>query len=55
MGSTVSLRIEAPDSEPVGFRGEVVHLQQVPGEDEPVFDVGIRFVDADEAAPTPKA
>jgi diguanylate cyclase (GGDEF)-like protein len=55
MGSTVSLRIEAPDARPVGFRGEVVHLQQVPGEEEPLFDVGIRFVDADEAARPPKA
>ncbi len=51
MGSTVSLLIETPDAEPVGFRGEVVHLQPVPGEDEPVFDVGIRFVDPDEASP----
>jgi diguanylate cyclase (GGDEF)-like protein len=51
MGSTVSLLIEAPDAEPVGYRGEVVHLQPVPGEDEPVFDVGIRFVDPDETAP----
>ena len=58
MGSTVSLLIETPDAEPVGFRGEVVHLQPVPGEDEPAFDVGIRFVDPDEASPasrTPKA
>ena len=53
MGSTVSLLIETPDAEPVGFRGEVVHLQPVPGEDEPVFDVGIRFVDPDEAKPRP--
>jgi Tfp pilus assembly protein PilZ len=58
MGSTVSLLIETPDAEPVGFHGEVVHLQPVPGEDQPVFDVGIRFVDPDEAKPpagTPKA
>jgi two-component system cell cycle response regulator len=55
MGSTVSLRIEAPNAEPVGYRGEVVHLQAVPGEDEPAFDVGIRFVDADDAARPPKA
>jgi diguanylate cyclase (GGDEF)-like protein len=45
MGSTVSLLIEAPDEEPVGLRGEVVHLQRVPGEEEPAFDVGVRFVD----------
>jgi diguanylate cyclase (GGDEF)-like protein len=51
MGSTVSLLIETPDAEPVRFRGEVVHQQPVPGEDEPVFDVGIRFVDPDEARP----
>jgi diguanylate cyclase (GGDEF)-like protein len=46
LGSTVSLVIEAPDAPPVGFRGEVVHLQPVPGEEEPTFDVGVRFVDA---------
>ena len=40
-----------PDAEPVGFHGEVVHLQRVPGEDEPAFDVGVRFVDPDEAEP----
>ena len=45
MGSTVSLLIESPGAEPVGLRGEVVHLQQVPGEEEPSFDVGVRFVD----------
>jgi diguanylate cyclase (GGDEF)-like protein len=45
LGSTVSLVIEAPDADPVGLRGEVVHLQQVPGEEEPVFDVGVRFMD----------
>jgi hypothetical protein len=35
-----------------------VHLQPVPGEDDPAFDVGIRFVDPDEAEPAarpPKA
>ncbi len=45
MGSTVSLLIESPGAKPVGLRGEVVHLQQVPGEEEPSFDVGVRFVD----------
>jgi diguanylate cyclase (GGDEF)-like protein len=54
MGSTVSLVIEAPDAEPVGLRGEVVHLQRVPGEEEPAFDVGVRFVDQPPAeAPRP--
>jgi diguanylate cyclase (GGDEF)-like protein len=54
MGSTVSLLIEAPDAEPVGLRGEVVHLQRVPGEEEPAFDVGVRFVDQPPAeAPRP--
>ena len=43
---------EAPDAEPVGYRGEVVHMQPVPGEDEGVFDVGIRFVEPDETAPS---
>jgi hypothetical protein len=54
----VSLVIEAPDAQPVGFRGEVVHLQPVPGEEEPAFDVGVRFVDPGEAGPpasSPKA
>jgi diguanylate cyclase (GGDEF)-like protein len=45
LGSMVSLVIEAPDAKPVGLRGEVVHLQQVPGEEEPAFDVGVRFMD----------
>lgn len=49
MGSTVRLLIESPGAEPVGLRGEVVHLQQVPGEDEPAFDVGVRFVDPADA------
>jgi diguanylate cyclase (GGDEF)-like protein len=54
MGSTVSLVIEAPGSEPVDLRGEVVHLQRVPGEEEPAFDVGVRFVDQPPAeAPRP--
>jgi Tfp pilus assembly protein PilZ len=57
MGSTVSLVIEAPDAEPVGLRGEVVHLQRVPGEEESAFDVGVRFMDSvdPEAARSPKA
>jgi hypothetical protein len=50
----VSLTIEAPGSEPVDLRGEVVHLQRVPGEEEPAFDIGVRFVDQPPAeAPRP--
>jgi len=49
LGSTVRLVIEAPDAPPVGFRGEVVHLQPVPGEEDPAFDVGVRFIDSDGA------
>jgi Tfp pilus assembly protein PilZ len=50
MGSSVSLVIESPGAEPVNLRGEVVHLQAVPGAEEPAFDVGVRFVDPTEAA-----
>ena len=48
MGSTVSLVIESPGAEPVDLRGEVVHLQPVPGAEEPAFDVGVRFIDPPE-------
>ena len=50
LGSTVSLVIESPGAEPLHLRGEVVHLQAVPGADEPSFDVGVRFLDLGEAA-----
>jgi diguanylate cyclase (GGDEF)-like protein len=58
MGSTVSLVIESPDAKPVALRGEVVHLARVPGEEEPAFDVGVRFLetpDAETAARSTKA
>jgi len=58
MGSTVSLVIEAPDTKPVELRGEVVHLARVPGEEEPAFDVGVRFLetpDSETAARSTKA
>jgi hypothetical protein len=35
----------------VGLRGEVVRVERVPGEVEPAFDVGVRFLDPAEAAP----
>ena len=54
MGSTVSLVIESPGAKPVDLRGEVVHLQPVPGAEEPAFDVGVRFLDpADAEAAVP--
>jgi hypothetical protein len=28
------------------MQGEVVHLQRVPGEEEPAYDVGVRFMDS---------
>ena len=34
---------------PVGLRGEVVRVERVPGEIEPAFDVGVRFLDPAEA------
>jgi diguanylate cyclase (GGDEF)-like protein len=58
MGSTVSLVIESPDAKPVALRGEVVHLARVPGEEEPAFDVGVRFLevpDSETAARSTKA
>ena len=45
VGSAVSLTIERRDASPVGLRGEVVRVERVPGESEPAFDVGVRFVD----------
>ena len=49
VGSAVSLTIERRDAAPVGLRGEVVRVERVPGEAEPAFDVGVRFVDPAEA------
>ncbi|HXK12564.1 MAG TPA: diguanylate cyclase [Vicinamibacteria bacterium] len=45
VGSAVSLTIERRDAAPVDLRGEVVRVERVPGESEPAFDVGVRFVD----------
>jgi diguanylate cyclase (GGDEF)-like protein len=50
MGSAVRLTIEAPGAEPMEMLGEVVHVQRVPGEEDPTFDVGVRFVAPPEAA-----
>jgi diguanylate cyclase (GGDEF)-like protein len=49
VGSAVSLTIERTQSGPVGLRGEVVRVERVPGEEEPAFDVGVRFLDPSEA------
>jgi len=49
VGSSVSLTIERTEAAPVGLRGEVVRVERVPGEAEPVFDVGVRFLDPAEA------
>jgi two-component system cell cycle response regulator len=49
VGSAVSLTIERADAAPVGLRGEVVRVERVPGDTEPAFDVGVRFVDPAEA------
>jgi diguanylate cyclase (GGDEF)-like protein len=52
LGSAVSLTIErAGGGTPVGLRGEVVRVERVPGEVEPAFDVGVRFLDPDQALP----
>lgn len=51
VGSAVSLTIERLDATPVGLRGEVVRVERVPGEAEPAFDVGVRFLDPSEAEP----
>ncbi|HEX9185770.1 MAG TPA: diguanylate cyclase [Vicinamibacteria bacterium] len=49
VGSAVSVTIERGDALPVGLRGEVVRVERVPGESEPAFDVGVRFMDPSEA------
>jgi diguanylate cyclase (GGDEF)-like protein len=51
LGSAVSLTIERAGGTPFGLRGEVVRVERVPGEIEPAFDVGVRFLDPGEAAP----
>ena len=51
LGSAVSLTIERTGGTPVGLRGEVVRVERVPGEIDPAFDVGVRFLDPGEAAP----
>ncbi len=51
LGSAVSLTIERVGGTPVGLRGEVMRVERVPGEIEPAFDVGVRFLDPAEAAP----
>jgi diguanylate cyclase (GGDEF)-like protein len=50
VGSAVSLTIERADAGPVGLRGEVVRVERVPGEAEPAFDVGVRFLDPEAGA-----
>ena len=49
IGSAVSLTIERADTAPLGLRGEVVRVERVPGEADPAFDVGVRFLDPSEA------
>jgi diguanylate cyclase (GGDEF)-like protein len=49
VGSAVSLTIERGGAGAVGLRGEVVRVEQVPGEPGPAFDVGVRFLDPAEA------
>jgi diguanylate cyclase (GGDEF)-like protein len=51
LGSAVSLTIERIGSTPVGLRGQVVRVERVPGEIEPAFDVGVRFLDPGDASP----
>jgi hypothetical protein len=51
LGSAVSLTIERAGGTPVGLRGEVVRVERVPGEVEPAFDVGVRFLDPEQAVP----
>ena len=51
LGSAVSLTIDRIGSTPVGLRGQVVRVERVPGEIEPAFDVGVRFLDPEDAAP----
>ena len=52
VGSAVSLTIQRTDAGPVDLRGEVVHVERVPGEEGSVFDVGVRFLDPSEVADT---
>jgi two-component system, cell cycle response regulator len=51
LGSAVSLTIERVGDTPVGLRGQVVRVERVPGEIEPAFDVGVRFLDPGDATP----
>ena len=51
LGSAVSLTIERLGSTPVGLRGQVVRVERVPGEIDPAFDVGVRFLDPGDATP----
>jgi diguanylate cyclase (GGDEF)-like protein len=51
LGSAVSLTIERVGNTPVGLRGQVVRVERVPGEIEPAFDVGVRFLDPGDAVP----
>jgi diguanylate cyclase (GGDEF)-like protein len=51
LGSAVSLTIERVGTTPVGLRGQVVRVERVPGEVEPAFDVGVRFLDPGDATP----
>jgi 1-acyl-sn-glycerol-3-phosphate acyltransferase len=51
VGSAVSLVIERTDEEPLDLRGEVMHVERVPGQEEPAFDVGVRFVEPSDVAP----
>jgi diguanylate cyclase (GGDEF)-like protein len=49
VGSAVRLSIDRPGKHAVALRGEVVRVEQVPGEAEPAYDVGVRFLDPSEA------
>ncbi len=49
VGSAVNLTIERAGAGPVGLRGEVVRVERVPGEEDPAFDVGVRFLEPAEA------
>jgi hypothetical protein len=48
VGSPVSLVIERSDAKRLDLRGEVVRVERVPGEAEPTFDVGVRFLEPSE-------
>jgi Tfp pilus assembly protein PilZ len=43
LGSAVRLLIERRGALPLGFAGEVVRVDRVPGQAAPGFDVGVRF------------